>query len=77
ARRGAPPARAGGGRGGGRPGPAGARPDRRVSPARPPASAYVWLACDTATTRALTAYLRKDLGLQKQRVHALGYWRPA
>ncbi|MFE2151729.1 siderophore-interacting protein [Streptomyces lavendulae] len=42
-----------------------------------PAAAYVWLACDTATTRALTAYLRKDLGLPKQRVHAQGYWRPA
>ncbi|MEC4574079.1 siderophore-interacting protein [Streptomyces virginiae] len=40
-----------------------------------PASAYVWLACDTATTRALTAYLRKDLGLPKQRVNGLGYWR--
>lgn len=42
-----------------------------------PASAYVWLACDTETTRALTAYLRKDLALPKQRVNALGYWRPA
>ncbi|MGW2037623.1 siderophore-interacting protein [Streptomyces virginiae] len=40
-----------------------------------PASAYVWLACDTATTRALTAHLRKDLGLPKQRVNGLGYWR--
>ncbi|MFE9465206.1 siderophore-interacting protein [Streptomyces virginiae] len=40
-----------------------------------PASAYVWLACDTATTRDLTAYLRKDLGLPKQRVNGLGYWR--
>ncbi|WP_327264577.1 siderophore-interacting protein [Streptomyces sp. NBC_01232] len=42
-----------------------------------PESAYVWLACDTATTRALTAYLRKDLALPKHRVNALGYWRPA
>ncbi|MEV6951636.1 siderophore-interacting protein [Streptomyces sp. NPDC051183] len=41
-----------------------------------PASAYVWLACDTVTTRALTAYLRKDLALPKARVNALGYWRP-
>ncbi|MGW0366257.1 siderophore-interacting protein [Streptomyces sp. NPDC002990] len=40
-----------------------------------PASAYVWLACDTATTRALTAYLRKDLAVPKQRVNGLGYWR--
>ncbi|CAM5453365.1 siderophore-interacting protein [Streptomyces viridochromogenes] len=37
---------------------------------------YVWIACDTATTRALTAYVRKELGLPKQRVNALGYWRP-
>lgn len=42
-----------------------------------PASAYVWLACDTATTRELTAYLRKELALPKQRVNALGYWRAA
>ncbi|MEU6313403.1 siderophore-interacting protein [Streptomyces sp. NPDC047014] len=40
-------------------------------------SAYVWLACDTATTRDLTSYLRKDLGLPKQRVNGLGYWRPS
>ncbi|MEU9232587.1 siderophore-interacting protein [Streptomyces subrutilus] len=42
-----------------------------------PAGAYVWLACDTATTRTLTAYLRKELALPKQRVNALGYWRAA
>ncbi|MFC9681952.1 siderophore-interacting protein [Streptomyces sp. NPDC056948] len=36
---------------------------------------YVWIACDTATTRTLAAYVRKELGLPKQRVHALGYWR--
>ncbi|MEV6732451.1 siderophore-interacting protein [Streptomyces sp. NPDC051364] len=42
-----------------------------------PASAYVWLACDTATTRTLTAYLRKELALPKQRVNGLGYWRAA
>jgi NADPH-dependent ferric siderophore reductase len=36
---------------------------------------YVWIACDTATTRTLSAYVRKELGLPKQRVHALGYWR--
>ncbi|MFD9980109.1 siderophore-interacting protein [Streptomyces massasporeus] len=39
------------------------------------ADPYVWIACDTVTTRALTAYVRKELGLPKQRVHALGYWR--
>ncbi|MCL8014566.1 siderophore-interacting protein [Streptomyces sp. AS02] len=37
---------------------------------------YVWIACDTATTRALTAYVRRELGVPKQRVNALGYWRP-
>ncbi|MCX5194201.1 siderophore-interacting protein [Streptomyces sp. NBC_00249] len=42
-----------------------------------PDSAYVWLACDTATTRSLTAYLRKDLALPKERVNSLGYWRAA
>ncbi|GHF01130.1 siderophore-interacting protein [Streptomyces longispororuber] len=38
--------------------------------------AYVWITCDTATTRALAAHVRKELGLPKGRVHALGYWRP-
>ncbi|NUV87705.1 siderophore-interacting protein [Streptomyces sp. KAI-26] len=38
--------------------------------------AYVWVACDTSTTRTLAAYLRKELGLPKDRVNALGYWRP-
>jgi len=28
-----------------------------------------------ATTRALGAFVRKELGLPKQRVQALGYWR--
>ncbi|MFB6641741.1 siderophore-interacting protein [Streptomyces chartreusis] len=37
---------------------------------------YVWIACDTATTRTLISYVRKELGLPKQRVNALGYWRP-
>ncbi|MEV5463657.1 SIP domain-containing protein, partial [Streptomyces cellulosae] len=36
---------------------------------------YVWIACDTATTRTLAAYVRRELGLPRQRVHALGYWR--
>ncbi|MEU0641927.1 siderophore-interacting protein [Streptomyces umbrinus] len=41
------------------------------------ADPYVWIACDTATTRALAAYFRKELALPKQRVNALGYWRAA
>ncbi|MFI8103688.1 siderophore-interacting protein [Streptomyces sp. NPDC086023] len=42
-----------------------------------PEQAYVWLACDAATTRTLTGFVRKELGLPKQRVNALGYWRAA
>jgi NADPH-dependent ferric siderophore reductase len=37
---------------------------------------YVWITCDTATTRALSSFVRRELGVPKQRVHALGYWRP-
>lgn len=40
------------------------------------ADPYVWIACDTATTRALTSCFRKEAGLPKQRVDSLGYWRP-
>ncbi|MFD5712554.1 siderophore-interacting protein [Streptomyces pharetrae] len=36
---------------------------------------YVWIACDTATTRTLAAYVRKELSVPKERLHALGYWR--
>jgi NADPH-dependent ferric siderophore reductase len=36
---------------------------------------YVWIACDTRTTRTLASYVRKDLGVPKDRLHALGYWR--
>ncbi|CAM5629291.1 siderophore-interacting protein [Streptomyces purpurascens] len=36
---------------------------------------YVGIAGDMATTRTLAAYVRKELGLPRQRVHALGYWR--
>ncbi|KJK35938.1 FAD-binding protein [Streptomyces variegatus] len=39
------------------------------------ADPYVWIACDTVTTRTLASYVRKELVLPKQRVHALGYWR--
>ncbi|MFE0171227.1 siderophore-interacting protein [Streptomyces sp. NPDC059002] len=41
-----------------------------------PADAYVWITCDTTTTRALASYVRKELSVPKHRVHALGYWRP-
>ncbi|MFF1274913.1 siderophore-interacting protein [Streptomyces marokkonensis] len=36
---------------------------------------YVWIACDTATTRELSAFVRKELGVPRQRLQALGYWR--
>ncbi|MCT7357103.1 siderophore-interacting protein [Streptomyces sp. 15-116A] len=42
---------------------------------RATADPYVWIACDTRTTRALTAFVRKELAVPKQRMHALGYWR--
>ncbi|MEU8587297.1 siderophore-interacting protein [Streptomyces sp. NPDC048664] len=37
---------------------------------------YVWIACDTATTRTLASYVRKELAVPRARVHALGYWQP-
>jgi NADPH-dependent ferric siderophore reductase len=37
--------------------------------------AYVWIACDTATTRTLGSYARRELAVPKERVNALGYWR--
>ncbi|MFE8008355.1 siderophore-interacting protein [Streptomyces sp. NPDC057418] len=37
--------------------------------------AYVWIACDTATTRTLGTYARRELAVPKDRVDALGYWR--
>ncbi|GAA3909761.1 siderophore-interacting protein [Streptomyces gulbargensis] len=36
---------------------------------------YLWIACDTATTRTLSSYARKELAFPKERLHALGYWR--
>ncbi|WP_328830283.1 siderophore-interacting protein [Streptomyces sp. NBC_00252] len=36
---------------------------------------YVWITCDTTTTRALSSYVRRELGVHRERVHALGYWR--
>lgn len=40
------------------------------------AGSYVWIACDTATTRALASYARRELRLPRHRVHAVGYWHP-
>lgn len=38
---------------------------------------YLWIACDTTTTRALAGFARRRLALPKERLHALGYWRAA
>ncbi|MBP3077912.1 MULTISPECIES: siderophore-interacting protein [Streptomyces] len=57
---------------------AGARLTETVKSALPafPADAYLWIATDTRTTRALAGWARKELGAAKERVSALGYWRP-
>ncbi|MFF5916788.1 siderophore-interacting protein [Streptomyces flavochromogenes] len=44
-------------------------------PALADSDPYVWIACDTTTTRTLATFARKELALPKERVHALGYWR--
>jgi NADPH-dependent ferric siderophore reductase len=36
--------------------------------------AYYWVACEAATTRGLVHHLRRDLGVDRRRVAALGYW---
>ncbi|TCC04302.1 siderophore-interacting protein [Kribbella soli] len=41
------------------------------------AGTFVWIACDTATTRELTSYVLKDLAVPKHRVKSLGYWKAA
>ncbi|MGW7134882.1 siderophore-interacting protein [Streptomyces xanthophaeus] len=50
---------------------------RAELPPRLDPGAYVWIACDTATTRTLAAFARKELGVPKERLYALGYWRVA
>ncbi|MFI2345856.1 siderophore-interacting protein [Streptomyces sp. NPDC019443] len=48
---------------------------RSSLPAHLDANSYVWIACDTATTRALAAFACKQLDVPKERLYALGYWR--
>jgi NADPH-dependent ferric siderophore reductase len=36
---------------------------------------WFWIACEAASTRALTRHLRKERGIDKGRVDALAYWR--
>lgn len=48
---------------------------RSALPARLDPDAYLWIACDTATTRNLAAFARRQLDVPKERLHALGYWQ--
>ncbi|MDT0268496.1 siderophore-interacting protein [Streptomyces sp. DSM 44915] len=62
------------------PGPSGDQLVERVRAELPalvddPERVYAWVTCDTATTRALGGFLRRQVGLPRRRVHALGYWR--
>lgn len=38
-------------------------------------STYLWITCEARTTRALTAFARKDLAVPKDRLHSMAYWR--
>jgi NADPH-dependent ferric siderophore reductase len=40
-----------------------------------PAAAYFWVAAEAKSTRALTAFARKEIGFPKDRMHAMAYWR--
>ncbi|MCZ2818895.1 siderophore-interacting protein [Modestobacter sp. VKM Ac-2977] len=40
-----------------------------------PARDWFWVACEAAATRALTRHLRRELGVGKDRVSSLAYWR--
>jgi NADPH-dependent ferric siderophore reductase len=40
-----------------------------------PARTYCWIAAEGRSTRALTAFARKELGIPKDRMHAMAYWR--
>ncbi|WP_407554463.1 siderophore-interacting protein [Streptomyces sp. Pv4-95] len=48
---------------------------RSALPAHLDDGSYVWIACDTSTTRALTSFVRRQLGVPKERLHSMGYWR--
>ncbi|MDG4807533.1 siderophore-interacting protein [Micromonospora sp. WMMD1120] len=38
---------------------------------------HYWVACEAATTRGLTRHIRRTLGVDKERVTSLGYWKAA
>lgn len=37
--------------------------------------ALYWVACEASSTRAITRHLRRDLGIDKRQLAALGYWK--
>ncbi|MFC4336266.1 siderophore-interacting protein [Salininema proteolyticum] len=37
--------------------------------------AYLWITCEAKSTRQIASFAKKELGIPKQRIHALGYWR--
>ncbi|MFJ8437153.1 SIP domain-containing protein [Kitasatospora sp. NPDC094019] len=41
-----------------------------------PADSYLWIACDTVTTRALAQHIRRELGIPRATVNVTDYWRP-
>ena len=45
------------------------------APGAPADADYYWLACEASSTRRITRHLRKELGVDKRRITALGYWR--
>lgn len=42
-----------------------------------PAQDMFWVAAEAASTRLLSRHLRREVGVDKERLHALGYWRAA
>ncbi|MEU4339047.1 siderophore-interacting protein [Micromonospora lupini] len=38
-------------------------------------AAHYWVACEAATTRGITRHIRRTLGVDKDRLTSLGYWR--
>jgi NADPH-dependent ferric siderophore reductase len=43
--------------------------------AQDPAKTFFWIATEAKSTRALTAFARKELGIPKDRMHSMAYWR--
>lgn len=36
--------------------------------------AFYWVTCEASVTRDIARYLRRTLGVDRRRIHALGYW---